>query len=96
MAAIIVHSRSRAKRGILPVTIVPNFQYKFDPDLTAEEQAQIISVIEKAFESGEIVACQCPSIEAWVYRTRPPDFQAALSCSCDAMRPLFSSSPEER
>ena len=34
------------------------------------------------------------NVEAFVYPTRKPDFQASLSCSCDAMRPLFSSTPE--
>jgi len=48
----------------------------------------------KAFEAGEILACRCPVVDAWVYETVPPDFQASISCACDAMRPLFSSTPE--
>jgi len=72
-----------------------SIRYQFDPDLTAQEQSHIKTVIEKAFESGGIIPCKCTAIEAWVYRTRGPDFQASLSCSCDAMRPLFSSTPDE-
>jgi len=68
--------------------------FKFDSDLTPPEQSRIERVIENAFLNGEIISCKCAVIEAWVYPTRPPDFQASLSCACDAMRPLFSSTPE--
>jgi hypothetical protein len=69
-------------------------QYTFDDELTLEEQSHIKGVIDDAFRRGEIISCTCPAIEAWVYPTRKPDFQASLSCSCDVMRPLFSSTPE--
>ena len=68
--------------------------YKFDSDLNPEEQAHIKAFIDNAFRTGEIISCKCATIEAWVYPTIKPDFQASFSCSCDAMRPLFSSTPE--
>ncbi len=68
--------------------------YKFDSSLNSEEQIRITEFIENAFRTGEIISCPCATIEAWVYPTIPPDFQASFSCSCDAMRPLFSSTPD--
>ena len=68
--------------------------YKFDPEVDAPTQARIKDALVKAFERGDIISCQCPTVEAWVYETRPPDFQASISCSCDAMRPLYSSTPD--
>jgi len=68
--------------------------YKFDSTLGPEDQSRIKAFIENAFRMGEIISCRCPTIEVWVYPTIPPDFQASLSCSCDAMRPLFSSTPD--
>jgi hypothetical protein len=68
--------------------------YKFDPGVSLENQERIKGAIAKAVEAGEIVSCPCSSVDAWVYETRPPDFQASLSCSCNAMRPLFSSTPD--
>jgi len=68
--------------------------YQFDPQLNVEEQAHVKEFIENAFRAGEIISCRCLTIEAWVYPTIKPDFQASLSCSCDAMRPLFSSTPD--
>jgi hypothetical protein len=73
---------------------MPQLTYNFDSDLNAEEQARIKAFIENAFRTGEILACRCPAIEAWVYPTIKPDFQASFACACDAMRPLFSSTPE--
>ena len=73
---------------------MPTLHYKFDSDLNAEEQALIKEVIKNAFQSGEIISCKCDAIEAWVYPTAKPDFQSSFSCSCDVMRPLFSSTPE--
>ncbi len=69
-------------------------QYQFDPSLNSQEQDRIKEFIENAFQTGEIISCSCATIEAWVYPTIPPDFQVSFSCSCDAMRPLFSSTPE--
>ena len=69
-------------------------QYKFDAGLSPEDQARIKGVIENAFRTGEIISCPCATIEAWAYPTIPPDFQASLACSCDAMRPIFSSTPD--
>ena len=69
-------------------------QYRFDPQMDTQEQSRIKDVIETAFRTKEILSCRCATIEAWVYPTIPPDFQASLSCSCDAMRPLFSSTPD--
>jgi hypothetical protein len=68
--------------------------YKFDQGVDAATQARIKEALMKAFEAGEILSCQCPAVDAWVYETIPPDFQASISCSCDAMRPLYSSTPD--
>jgi len=83
--------------------------YKFDEELSPEEQSRVKEIIENAFRTGEIVSCRCAAIEAWVFPTvkparhttggRPADvwwthFQASFSCTCDAMRPLFSSIPD--
>ncbi len=68
--------------------------YKFDAQMSPEDQAYVKAFVEKAFQSGEILSCKCPTLEAWVYLTIKPDFQASFSCSCDAMRPLFSSTPD--
>ena len=68
--------------------------YQFDAALNAEDRSRIKAAIEAAFLAGEIVPCPCPAIEAWVYPTIPPDFQASFSCACDVMRPLYSSTPE--
>jgi len=68
--------------------------YKFDSELNPAEQAQVKEFIENAFRTGEIISCPCSTIEAWVYPTIKPDFQVSFSCSCDAMRPLFSSTPD--
>jgi hypothetical protein len=70
-------------------------QYSFDPGMDAATQARVKDAVAKAFAEGEILSCKCPTVEAWVYETRPPDFQASISCSCDAMRPLYSSTPDE-
>jgi hypothetical protein len=70
------------------------FTYQFDDSLSPAEQARIQEHIEQAFLAGEIMACHCPAIDVWVYPTIPPDFQASLSCSCDAMRPIYSSTPD--
>jgi hypothetical protein len=69
-------------------------QYKFDPGIDTLNQDRIKAAVTKAFAAGEIISCKCPTVEAWVYETRPPDFQASISCSCDVMRPLFSSTPD--
>jgi len=74
--------------------VPPTLHYKFDPTLKADDQTRIKAHIEAAFAAGEIVSCPCAMIEAWVYPTIPPDFQASLSCSCDAMRPIYSSTPD--
>lgn len=74
-------------------SLMSTINYTFDSDLNDVEQVRIRGMIEKALEEGEIVSCPCSTIEAWVYPTRKPDFQASLSCSCNAMRPLFSSTP---
>ena len=68
--------------------------FKFDSEINHEDQVRIKTAVEKALVTGEIASCQCPTVEAWVYETRPPDFQASISCACDAMRPLFSSTPD--
>ena len=71
-----------------------HIRYTFDADIPVAEQPRIREVVEKAFASGDILPCPCSSVEALVYPTRPPDFQASLSCACYLMRPLFSSTPE--
>ncbi len=68
--------------------------YKFDSEMDPATQTRIKEALEKAFEMGEILSCKCSALEAWVYETKPPDFQASISCSCDAMRPLYSSTPD--
>jgi len=69
-------------------------EYKFDSEIDDATQARIKDALTKAFELGEIQACKCSIVEAWIYETRPPDFQASISCSCDIMRPLYSSTPD--
>jgi hypothetical protein len=71
-----------------------NFIYQFDSQLSAADRARIEEAIDHAYLRGEILSCGCPSIDVWAYPTRPPDFQASLSCHCDAMRPLYSSTPD--
>ena len=73
---------------------MPTLRYKFDDELTVEDRDRIKGVIEEAFRRGEIISCKCAVIEALVYPTLPPDFQASFACSCDAMRPIFSSTPD--
>lgn len=73
----------------------PSLRYMFDVDLTPEEKTHIQTVLTQAFETGEIISCPCPEIDVWAYPTHKPDFQASLSCTCDAMRPLFSSNPDK-
>jgi hypothetical protein len=73
---------------------MPALRYTFDSDLDVQEQALIREALEKAFETGEILPCPCAVVEAFVYPTRKPDFQASLSCSCDVTRPLYSSTPD--
>ena len=68
--------------------------YTFDPGVSETDQRRIKEALAKAAETGEIASCHCASVEAWVYETRPPDFQASISCACDAMRPLYSSTPD--
>jgi hypothetical protein len=73
---------------------VSTLQYKFDEQMSPEDHAHVKAFVENAFRTGEIISCRCPTIEAWVFPTIPPDFQASFACSCDAMRPLFSSTPD--
>jgi len=68
--------------------------YSFDSGMDTETQARAKEALEKAFEEGEILSCKCSAVDAWVYETQTPDFQASISCSCDVMRPLFSSTPD--
>jgi hypothetical protein len=69
-------------------------QFRFEADISTDDQARIKTRIEEAFQEGEILSCPCPSVEVLVFETRPPDFQASISCACEVMRPLFSSSPD--
>jgi hypothetical protein len=73
---------------------VSTLNYKFDEQMSSEDQAYVKAFVEKAFQAGDILTCKCSTIEAWVYPTIKPDFQASFSCVCDAMRPLFSSTPD--
>jgi hypothetical protein len=69
--------------------------YKFDPGVDAANQDRIKAALAKAFQEGEIMSCKCPTLEAWVYETLPPDFQASISCSCDvipSLTPIFRKS----
>ena len=68
--------------------------YKFDSGVNDADRERIKRALGIAFEKGEILPCKCPTVEAWAYETIRPDFQASLSCSCDIMRPLYSSTPD--
>ena len=70
-------------------------RYKFDASVPLESQSRIREAMEEAFENSAIVPCACPSLDAFIYETRPPDFQASVSCKCSLMRPVFSSTPDE-
>ena len=69
-------------------------RYQFDADVSPADQARIRAAVDKAIASGEILSCACPHVEAWVYETRPPEFQASLNCACGINRPLYSSTPD--
>jgi len=68
-------------------------QFKFN-DVPVSEQDRIRTAVEGALSAGEILPCACPVLEAWIYETRPPDFQTSISCHCGLMRPLYSSTPD--
>jgi hypothetical protein len=68
--------------------------YSFSAGIDVATQERVKEAVAAAFEKGEIVTCKCSAVDAWVYETTPPDFQASISCSCDAMRPLYSSTPD--
>jgi len=68
--------------------------YTFDRSIGEADQIRMKAALAAAIEAGDVAACKCSTIDAWVYETRPPDFQASISCSCDAMRPLYSSTPD--
>jgi hypothetical protein len=69
-------------------------KFVFDAGVSAADQVRIREAIEDAFERGDILSCSCASVEVQTYETKPPDFQASISCACSVMRPLFSSTPD--
>jgi hypothetical protein len=69
-------------------------RYIFDRDIPEKERPRIQDAVQDAFDAGQILSCRCPTPEVRIFETRLPDFQASISCSCDLIRPLFSSTPE--